>query len=135
MLLNKEVIAVNQDKLGKPGDRVDLWPCPGDSRKFAPSPPRTNQSVNEKIFVVVGSLTCQVWARPLSDGSQAVVLYNRGNYTHSITVQFSKLGWPASTTATVRDLWQHADVGTFTGSYTASKVLPHGVVMVKITRK
>ena len=83
----------------------------------------------------MGSLTCQVWARPLSDGSQAVVLYNRGNYTHSIMVQFSKLGWPASTTATVRDLWLHADVGTFAGSYTASKVLPHGVVMVKVTRK
>ena len=35
--------------------------------------------------------------------------------------------------ATVRDLWSHTDLGTFSGSYTASSVPSHGVVMLKVT--
>ena len=49
----------------------------------------------------------------------------------SITVQWSALGIPTGA-ATVRDLWSHTDLGTFTGSYTASSVPSHGVVMLKV---
>ena len=35
--------------------------------------------------------------------------------------------------ATVRDLWSHTNLGTFSGSYTASSVPSHGVVMLKVT--
>ena len=34
--------------------------------------------------------------------------------------------------ATVRDLWSHTDLGSFSGSYTASSVPSHGVVMLKV---
>ena len=55
-----------------------------------------------------------------------------GTAAASITAQWSALGIPTGA-ATVRDLWSHTDLGTFSGSYTASSVPSHGVVMLKVT--
>ena len=75
----------------------------------------------------------QVWSKTLSGtNTRAVALLNRGTGTASITVQWSALGIPTGA-ATVRDLWSHTDLGTFSGSYTASSVPSHGVVMLKVT--
>jgi alpha-galactosidase len=101
ILTNKEVIAVDQDKLGRQGRRV---------RKD-------------------GDL--EVWAKQLADGSRAVVLFNRGAADKEITATWEDLGYPAHLNASVRDLWQHKDVGKFTGKYT-STVGSHGVVMVVV---
>lgn len=76
----------------------------------------------------------EVWAGPLSDGSQAVVLLNRDNqHSHKITVQWIDIGFPSNHTALVRDLWKHKDIGTFKGSYTSSKIKSHSVQMLKIS--
>ena len=61
ILLNKEVIAVNQDKLGKGGYRV---------------------SQNE---------TFEVWAKELDQGAYAVGLMNRGASTAEISVKWEQL--------------------------------------------
>ena len=54
------------------------------------------------------------------------------NYTaKDITVDWQDLDYPAHLRADIRDLWQHKDLGKFTGKFTAS-VAPHGVVMVTI---
>ena len=75
----------------------------------------------------------QVWSKTLSGtNTRAVALFNRGSGSASITVQWSALGIPTGA-ATVRDLWSHTDLGTFSGSYTASSVPSHGVVMLKVT--
>jgi hypothetical protein len=42
------------------------------------------------------------------------------------------LGLPAKA-AVVRDLWAHADIGTFDPSYTATNVPSHGVAMLRVT--
>lgn len=63
--------------------------------------------------VVPGDST--VWARKLTDGSVAVALYNEDDAPKSIGVSFAKLGWAASTKATVRDLWAHKDLAPATG--------------------
>jgi hypothetical protein len=34
----------------------------------------------------------------------------------------------------VRDLWQHADLGSVETSYTAKNVPSHGIVMLRITQ-
>lgn len=76
----------------------------------------------------------EIWAGPLTGGSQAVVLLNQGDSeSNEITVSWTDIGFPVNHSATVRDLWAHQDVGTFTGHYTSPKVNPHEVIMVNIT--
>ena len=74
----------------------------------------------------------EIWVRPLADGSSAVGLFNRGESEFKITVDFNSIG--VTGPARVRDLWQHQDLGTVSGSYTAS-VPRHGVVMLKISNQ
>ena len=103
ILTNTEVIAVDQDPLGIQG------------------------------HIVFGKGTnLQVWAKQLAGTNTiAAVLLNRGTSAASITAQWSALGIPTGL-ATVRDLWSKADLGSFTGSYTASSVPSHGAVMIKV---
>jgi alpha-galactosidase len=101
ILANKEVIAVDQDALGSQGKRV----------------------------VKNGDL--EVWVKQLKDGSRAVVLFNRGGAQQEIGVSWEELGYPEHFSAAVRDLWQHKDLGKFTGRFSAP-VESHGVVMVTV---
>ncbi|XP_001629503.3 alpha-N-acetylgalactosaminidase [Nematostella vectensis] len=105
ILLNKEVIAVNQDKLGKMG------------RQWIKSKDNT-----------------EVWARPLSDGSVAVVLLNRRDdgMPYLVEASFDKIGFQVHA-ATARDLFSHKHLGSFINSF-AAHVNPTGVVMVKLTK-
>jgi len=89
ILMNQEVIAVDQDKLGRQGRRV---------RKE-------------------GDL--EVWARPLEGGNRAAVLLNRGTTEKSITVKWTDLDYPGQMTAEVRDLWQKKDLGKMKGEFSA----------------
>ncbi len=99
LLLNKELIAVDQDALGRQGDRVSA------------------QGMVE------------VWARPLVGGAKAVGIFNREDHVQKATLDFSSLGFTGG--ATVRDLWQHKDLGVMKTSYTVT-VPAHGVVLLKI---
>ena len=103
ILTNKEVIAVDQDPLGKQGR------------------------------VVAGSGTSQeVWSKEMSGtNTRAVALFNRGGSSAAITVKWSQIGLPAGS-ATVRDLWKGTDLGAFNDQYTADAVASHDVVMLKI---
>ncbi len=101
ILTNKEVIAVDQDSLGMQGRRIFKN---GDS---------------------------EVWAKQMHDGSRAVILFHRGSSETEISVSWAALGYPAHLPASVRDLWEKKDLGTFKGSYSA-KVPSHGVVMIKV---
>jgi hypothetical protein len=79
-------------------------------------------------------LDLEVWAGPLSGGSQAVVLLNRGDSENeSITVQWTDIGFPVAHPALVRDLWTRKDIGIFTGNYTSPKINSHAVMMLNIT--
>ena len=70
ILMNKSVIAVDQDGLGKQGDRV---------------------SQN-------GSL--EIWSKPLSGGAVAVGLFNRGTSATTMTVKLSDVGVAKAKTIT-----------------------------------
>ena len=76
--------------------------------------------------------TKDVWAGPLSDGSFAVLLLNRGNGTTAITANWKDFGLDPSKEASVRDLWAHKDLPMAKGSVTAN-VDKHGMVMFRIT--
>jgi alpha-galactosidase len=99
LLGNREVLGVNQDELGRAA-----------SRKW-------NDGWTE------------VWARPLSDGTMAVGLFNRGPEAAAVTAAFTDLGLSGS--VPVRDLWLQKDVGQAREKFSA--VVPrHGAVLVKI---
>lgn len=104
ILTNSDAIAVNQDPLGVQGYK------------------RTSDGIRE------------VWAGPLSSPttSYAVLLLNRGNSTTSVTARWGDIGLEPSVAATVYDIWQHRNVGMFTGNITAD-VVSHGVVFYRIT--
>ncbi len=99
LLGNAEVLAVNQDPLGRAAGRA-----------FTAG--RT-----------------EVWARPLSDGTMAVGLFNRDLVPQSISVKWSDLGLESA--QPVRDQWLHKSLGIVTDNYTA--VVPrHGVLLIKV---
>ena len=76
----------------------------------------------------------EVWAGPLSGGSQAVVLLNLGNSgSEQMTVKWADIGFPIDHSTIVRDLWARKDIGIFTGNYTSPKIDPHAVIMLNIT--
>lgn len=69
ILINKDVIAVDQDRLGIEGNRVS-----------ATGP-------------------FEVWMKPLSGGAKAVALFNRANFPYPITVKLKSVGFSGATTA------------------------------------
>jgi alpha-galactosidase len=73
----------------------------------------------------------EIWARPLADGSSAVGLFNRGESELKITLDPKALGIDGP--AKLHDLWQHKDLGTAQGTYSAT-VPRHGVVMLKVSK-
>lgn len=90
LLNNKEVIAVNQDKLGVQGKKV-----------------KKN-----------GDL--EVWAGPLTGKRVAVVLWNRGSSQASITANWCDVGLTSNAIVKVRDLWVHSTVKSVRGLLTAT---------------
>jgi alpha-galactosidase len=81
IVMNKEVIAIDQDPLGVQGDVVKEYE-------------------NGRL---------QVWAKQLRNGAKAAALLNRDTAPREITVSWSDLG--ISGKWLVRDLWEHADKG------------------------
>lgn len=88
IVMNPEVIAVNQDDLFTAADRVANYTDRGE-----------------------------VWAKPLSTGAHAVILFNPSEAEINVATTWDVVGLPADATVTVRDLWARHDVGNFTGGY------------------
>lgn len=80
---------------------------------------------------VAGNSTGDVYSKVLQgSGQRAVVLLNRSSQTASLTVDFADAALTGS--VSVRDLRARQDLGTRTGSYTAT-VPAHGTVMLKLS--
>eukprot|EP01051_Picozoa_sp_SAG22_P014406 SAG22_NODE_1745_length_3666_cov_1.403140_6_plen_157_part_00 len=94
VLTNTEVIAVDQDRLGKQGYRV----------------------LQDKGFCSAHD----VWLKPLAGGELAVALWNRGVCgTHlPLSFNWTTVGLPAARPMAVRDLFEKKDLGTHSGSFT-----------------
>jgi alpha-galactosidase len=76
----------------------------------------------------------EVWARDLSDGSKAAVLFNRSKRPEDVAVRWSDLGWEARQRVRMRDLWERRDLGTATEGHAVS-VPSHGAAFLKLTRQ
>lgn len=102
LLSNREVLAVNQDALGIPARRV---------KQFGP---------------------CEVWKKPLVDGSLAVALINRGSTGSDVTLKAGDIGL-LDTPKLARNLWLQKDIADFKTDL-VQRVQPHETVLLKITK-
>lgn len=101
LLSNREVLAVNQDALGIPARRVKQ----------------------------LG--TCEIWQKPLADGSMAVALINRGSSGSDVTLKAGDIGL-LDTPKLVRNLWAQADIADFKTDM-LQRVQPHETILLKVT--
>ena len=102
ILTAPEVLAVDQDALGSQARRV------------------RRDEVSE------------VWARPLADGTHAVLLVNRGDARANVVARWDEvLGAKGSRFGRVRDLWERADIGGSDGYYDRS-LDPHACALLKV---
>jgi len=90
ILTAPEVIAIDQDRLGRQGTRVQTR---GSS---------------------------EIWARELADGTRAVLLLNRGDAPANVRVLWEDLGERGLRNVSVRDLWERQDLGAHDGWYLRS---------------
>jgi alpha-galactosidase len=89
ILTNKDVIAVDQDALGKQGKRI-------------------RHENDQDVFV-----------KPLDGGGVAVLLLNRGAAEQTISVAWEQLGLTANQSFNGRDLWEHKDLGRLATQFSA----------------
>ncbi len=106
ILLNKEVIAVDQDKLGKQGFKFR------DDGDF------------------------EIWVKELSGGDVAVCLLNRSEKEKEVSVDLKPILARFNhfdEKYTVRDLWKHKNTGK-TNKPLKTNIESHGVVMVRLVK-
>jgi alpha-galactosidase len=102
ILMNKEVIAIDQDALGKQGDRV-----------YAEG-------------------TVEIWAKPLAGGRKAIAIFNFGDTPsemRGIGLHLKEMGLSGSVKA--RDVWAAKDLGTIKDDWKTT-IPRHGVVLLVV---
>jgi len=100
ILMNKEVIAIDQDALGKQGDRI-----------YAEGP-------------------IEIWAKPLKNGSKALAVFNfmdTPSEIRGIGLHLKEAGFKGQVTA--RDVWAGKDLGKIGDDYKFS-LPKHGVLLL-----
>jgi len=113
ILTNAELIAINQDVGGRQGVRVSPVRPNG--------PPGTSEGL-------------EIWAKPLANGSLAVVLLNRSPRTSDMKATWAELGLPVGQAMAARDIFNHKDFPTPMDDQLVVKAVPsHGTVSVKLT--
>jgi alpha-galactosidase len=80
ILMNREVIALDQDATGHQGDRV-----------YTEGP-------------------LEVWSKPLANGDLAVGVFSRWRMPLTLDVPLERLGLQSGVAVSVRDLWKHEDL-------------------------
>ncbi|MFD0619710.1 NPCBM/NEW2 domain-containing protein [Paenibacillus sp. GCM10027629] len=79
ILLNKEVIAIDQDPAGVQGSKIR------DDGDY------------------------EVWVKPLSNGDKAVLFFNRSQASTTMSLNIDELGLKKAPVYVVRDLWEHSE--------------------------
>ncbi|XP_038055702.1 alpha-N-acetylgalactosaminidase-like [Patiria miniata] len=107
IVLNPEILAVNQDKLGKMGQRI----------------------YKDSSF--------EIWTKELVGNSYAAVFFSRAiDMPHNRTTTMKALGFPDASGYSVRDLFARKDLGFFEPEKILSVIVdPSGVVVIKATPK
>ena len=89
-------------------------------------------SLGKQAAIISKSDSEFILAKPLEDGSVAVGLFNLTTEPRSISIDWKQLGLIGA--RTVRDVWRHHNIGTFTNGFT-SRVAAHDVVLVRMIQQ
>ncbi len=103
LLTDRDVIALDQDPLGKQGFRALAEP----------------------------GKNIEIWVKELSHGEWAVCALNTSNAAADLTVHWDQL-WTVRGQFSLRDLWAKKDAGDNSKPYTA-QVAPHDVLLFRLT--
>ena len=104
VLTNLEAIAINQDPLGVQGR------------------------------IVRRDGAAEIWAaKPLVDGSRAVLVFNKGNAPATVNVTWADAGFPDGSTLFVRDVWDHKTTGPRRDAI-AVTVAPDGASFLRVSK-
>ena len=90
LLTNDEVIAINQDVLGKQAQQM------------------------------VANDSYQVWMKALEDGSYAVGIFNLKDDFQTVALDWNDIALNKTGNKKVRDLWRQKDLGVFNGSFSTN---------------
>merc|ERR1712032_208791 len=95
-----------------------------------------NQDITPAGRLLSNATTPYVYGRNLTGGDVAIALYNPSDTSSTGSLDFSLLGWPKGTSASVRDLWKQAEAGRSVdrfpveGSFT---VEAHATMVLRLT--
>jgi alpha-galactosidase len=102
ILMNRDVIAIDQDKQGTPGKRF-------------------SQSADQEM-----------WVRDFFEGTKAVAMFNRSDKGAEISLAFADLGFAGNPKKLkVRDLWSHRNVKVSAAKYSVI-VPGYGVILLRV---
>jgi alpha-galactosidase len=105
VVTNREVIAIDQDRFGAQGTRID-HPGAGD-----------------------------VWVKPLADGQRAVAMLNRGARPTRIVTSIRAVGLRRSRSYVIRDVWSNRTAthrSASAGGRFSASVPAHGVALYRL---
>lgn len=106
LLTNDEVLAVNQDSLGKQATRVKATPG------------------------VEGDI--EVWSKDLEDGSKAVAFFNRSDEPATASITWKDLGLDGS--QNIRDLWRQQDLAADAEGF-STPLARHATRLIRVWKK
>merc|ERR1712083_173100 len=95
-----------------------------------------NQDITPAGRLLTNATTPYIYGRNLTGGDVAIALYNPSDSASSGSFEFSLLGLPEGTTASVRDLWKQADAGRSVGRFPAKgtvSVEAHATMVLRLT--
>lgn len=107
---NEEVIAVNQDRLGKSAIRV-------------------NEERSQVLDSRQPTREARTWARLLTDGSFAVGFFNLAESSAELSIDLASIGFSGS--VGVRNLWERRNLGRVQNRFSIP-VSAHGAQLVRI---
>jgi len=110
LFANEEVIAVNQDPLGKPAVRF----CERREQSLQTTQPQRN---------------ARIWVRPLAGESIAIGFFNLAESADMLSIDLSDLGFSGSIAA--RNLWERRDMGRVQDQLSV-EVPAHGAQLVLV---
>ncbi|KAJ3087265.1 hypothetical protein HK102_011462 [Quaeritorhiza haematococci] len=110
ILANPEVIAINQDPLGKSVELVEIARWSGH--------------------------VYDIWKGPLADGGYVVVILNRHDKKTQVPIKWKHLAFNKHGRLAVRDLWARRDLGVLPAGHRFETEVPaHGVRMFKVLER